>query len=339
MLFFCNSYTKLSLFLVIRVKRNEYSLVSERQGVIFGFGREMKRDFWFRKGDKACLVSTKLAYLTKMLLYLGMRTIILTFMVTVAFVIFQNPSSHSYSVQPPVYNAGYADQSSCNGSNCHNTNELNSGNGSAVIELSDDVLNYLPDVVYNVSLTIEQVGSKKFGFQMVAFDENDNSVGTFFGNETAHTATQNLGDIQFINHKNAPEGDGSYTFNMEWQAPAEDLGTINFYASANAADGMGGSTNDFIYTVKFAFPSTTDTNIASFTVDEQITVYPNPTNGILNIDSENKNIDGLFLYSAGGQLLQTFPSSEIIDLTDYDSVVYFLKILADDAYLIKKIIR
>ena len=267
-----------------------------------------------------------------------MRIFILTLVVTVAFAIFQSPPSHSNSNQPPIYQAGPdAGQSSCGGSNCHNTNELNSGDGSAVIEINSDVVDYLPDTVYNVSLTIEHVGSKRFGFEMVAFDENANSVGTFFGDNVAHTATQTFDGIQFIHHKNAPEGNDSYTFNMEWQAPAEDVGTINFYACANAADGTG-SVNDFIYTAKFIFPSNTDTNIASFT-DEQIKIYPNPTNGFLNIESGNKHIDGLFLYRSNGQLLRTYTSSEMIDLTDLDSGMYFLKILADDEYLVRKIIR
>ena len=277
-----------------------------------------------------------------------MRIFILTLVVTVAFAIFQSPPSHSNSNQPPIYQAGPdAGQSSCGGSNCHNTNELNSGDGSAVIEINGDVANYLPDTVYNVSLTIEHVGSKRFGFEMVAFDKNANSVGTFFGNEDAHTAIQTFGGIQFIYHKNAPEGNDSYTFDMEWQAPAEDVGAINFYACANAADGMG-NVNDFIYTAKFTFPSNTDTtantdtiyysNIASF-IDEQITVYPNPTNGFLNIESGNKHLDGLFLYHSNGQLLRTYPSSEMIDLTDLNSGMYFLKILADGEYLVRKIIR
>lgn len=64
-------------------------------------------------------------------------------------------------------------------------------------------------------------------------------------------------------------------------------------------------------------------------LDQQIQVYPNPTNGILNIVLTQQNYADFTVqvYTTTGQLLQSQSLREQLDLSHYPSGMYFIKIL------------
>jgi hypothetical protein len=68
-----------------------------------------------------------------------------------------------------------------------------------------------------------------------------------------------------------------------------------------------------------------------FTIDESVVVAPNPTNGIVNIESKN-NIKSIELYDVQGRILQTIVENNItskIDISTKENGIYFLKINTD----------
>ena len=78
-------------------------------------------------------------------------------------------------------------------------------------------------------------------------------------------------------------------------------------------------------------------NNGSFELDKSISIYPNPTNSIINIksDTEIKNIQ---LYDIQGRILQTtLGNSNTIDISDKNSGIYFLKITTDKGSKVEKI--
>ncbi len=79
----------------------------------------------------------------------------------------------------------------------------------------------------------------------------------------------------------------------------------------------------------------------NFETDASISVYPNPTNGNVNIKCNN-NIKSVQLYDVQGRLLQTNLVNEnqtLLDISNHSSGVYFLKIVSDKGIGVEKIVR
>jgi hypothetical protein len=82
-------------------------------------------------------------------------------------------------------------------------------------------------------------------------------------------------------------------------------------------------------------------NNPDFQNDASISVYPNPTNGIVTVNSNN-SIKSIQLYDVQGRLLQTNLVNEnetTIDVSTKAKGVYFLKILSDKGMKVEKIVR
>lgn len=99
----------------------------------------------------------------------------------------------------------------------------------------------------------------------------------------------------------------------------------------------------------YNFPIETDearTTFQALSVDEHeidlsLSVYPNPTNGVLNISSKS-NMKSIHLYDIQGRLLQTkilSANHEVLDLTTQSAGVYFVKIFTEVGYKLEKVIR
>lgn len=73
--------------------------------------------------------------------------------------------------------------------------------------------------------------------------------------------------------------------------------------------------------------------------NDAFTVYPNPTNGIINIKNDKK-IRSVEVTSVSGQLISTKVTDQKVDISDAPKGVYFLKTTFDDGKTsVKKIIK
>ncbi|WP_293893804.1 T9SS type A sorting domain-containing protein [Flavobacterium sp.] len=78
-----------------------------------------------------------------------------------------------------------------------------------------------------------------------------------------------------------------------------------------------------------------------FEVDASILVYPNPTKGNVNINS-NHTIHSVQLFDVQGRLLQTSLVNEnqiTIDVSSQSNGIYFIKVLSDKGALVQKIVK
>lgn len=78
-----------------------------------------------------------------------------------------------------------------------------------------------------------------------------------------------------------------------------------------------------------------------FEVDETITVYPNPTNGNVNVNSKF-NIQSIELYDIQGRILETSlenSNDSTIDLSRRENGIYFLKIKTENGSIVEKIVK
>ncbi len=71
----------------------------------------------------------------------------------------------------------------------------------------------------------------------------------------------------------------------------------------------------------------------------QLSIFPNPTNGAVSIKLEGEFL--ITIYDARGRLIiqEQVSNNTELNLTNYESGVYFVKINKDDTEIISKLIR
>ena len=83
----------------------------------------------------------------------------------------------------------------------------------------------------------------------------------------------------------------------------------------------------------------------TLSLSSKVTIYPNPTEGLLRIDitgMEQVDHSSLSVYGQSGQLLLSVSPLSVsndIDLTGYPSAVYYFNIFLDDKRSVWKIIK
>lgn len=70
-------------------------------------------------------------------------------------------------------------------------------------------------------------------------------------------------------------------------------------------------------------------------LQEDMNIYPNPTNGILNIDFDYNIVE---IYDLSGKLLKQFDKKQVIDLSDLNNYIYLMRISGDSFVLTEKVI-
>jgi hypothetical protein len=76
-----------------------------------------------------------------------------------------------------------------------------------------------------------------------------------------------------------------------------------------------------------------------FEFDNSISVYPNPTNSRININSDF-NINSIEVYDVQGRVLETvLGNSKTLDISGKQNGIYFLKITTDKGNKIEKIVK
>jgi hypothetical protein len=65
-------------------------------------------------------------------------------------------------------------------------------------------------------------------------------------------------------------------------------------------------------------------------------LYPNPTNGILNIG--NKNLTKIQLFDLTGKILKEFNPNPLVDLSNFSKGIYLIKLISDEGIMTDKII-
>lgn len=161
----------------------------------------------------------------------------------------------------PGYTGAPGDVGNCTA--CHDhPGQPNVGPGSVRIDGVPSV--YQPGQVYTLTVTVQQSGRQRFGFQVTAIDPDGRKAGAFTSVDSF--ATQVLSESgfdarQYIEHTQAgtsASSSGSRTWPISWTAPSSDIGTIRFYVAGNAADNDGTNQgNDFIYLNTTSSDSTT----------------------------------------------------------------------------------
>ncbi len=165
----------------------------------------------------------------------------------------------SASGPEPRYTGAPGDIGSC--VFCHDTFEnANVGPGSVTITNTPAV--YSPGQQYTITVTAQQGGRSKFGFQLTAIDSGGNRAGTLatVSSDTQINPLTGEGARQYIQHSSTgtnATSSGRRIWQIRWTAPSTDVGTVTFYVAGNAADNDGLNRDDYIYTNRITTESPT----------------------------------------------------------------------------------
>jgi hypothetical protein len=131
-------------------------------------------------------------------------------------------------------------------------------------------------------------------------------------------------------------GANTYTWsNLSNSASIVVSPTVNTTYSVNGTDANGCENSAMITQSVSACTAISETGISN-----NFFLYPNPTSGILYLQSDYAVID-LELYNALGQLLRSELKTSIkkVDLSDLNKGLYYIKIVSGNSTEIFKIIR
>lgn len=163
---------------------------------------------------------------------------------------------HRFTSGSPTGKTGAPGEQNCTACHMGTIQDGSSENQLQLLDGSTPVLNYLPNSVYSVTLTMNSLPSKK-GFQAVALDESNTMAGSFT-EVSGNTSISSSGSKEYVNHTSSSSTNNVSTWSWFWTAPSTNVGNVTFYVATNKANDNGGTGGDVIYLSQYVFGSTAD---------------------------------------------------------------------------------
>jgi hypothetical protein len=161
---------------------------------------------------------------------------------------------NAFSSGPPDGKTGAPGEGLC--SDCHS----NSSGGNGSLSLSGAPAEYVLNQTYTLTVTIEDPGQQRWGFELTASDSSNDAAGEFTITDGINTLlSDNSSPIkdyvkQTLDGTYSGAVDGPVSWDFDWTAPSTDVGEITFYVAGNAANGDFTSAGDFVYPTSISSP-------------------------------------------------------------------------------------
>lgn len=199
----------------------------------------------------------------------------------------------------PSASTGAPSEKHCASSGCHSEFVPNSGGAILSVSLeSSGIKEYEPGKTYPITVSISNPGIIRFGFQVVALKNTDNSnAGTIKLLDAGRTQILpgygTIADRRYITYTyegtNAvSNGYGEWSF--EWTAPETNEGSITFYIGSIAANDDGTDEGDYAYSKKIIL----DAPSVSWNVT------PTVSTGVFTVQSTGVSVQDFKVYNSSG---------------------------------------
>ncbi|MUU78315.1 T9SS type A sorting domain-containing protein [Winogradskyella endarachnes] len=147
---------------------------------------------------------------------------------------------------------------------------------------------------------------------------------------------------------------------------SSEVSLFHMYYSTDGGDNWETISNDLLLNVSassssyyfnadsvIAYVGTADLGLMEFTLDinalglpqiasdqQMLSVFPNPSSNIVNIDVKNANINRITLYSLTGKMIKEFIGASTIDISSFSSGIYLMRVQdSNNKVNFKKIVR
>jgi hypothetical protein len=237
----------------------------------------------------------------------------------------------------------------CAQSGCHSGSTASVRPGMIISDIPAE--GYIPGQTYTITITIEQAGISRWGFQASAQDPAGAKIGSMVLTNTVQTRLTSSG--KYITHTTSGTGGstGSKTWTFDWIAPNAGTGNFSFYASVMAANNNGGRTGDNVFTDELTVTESLSTGMPLNSTEEIFfTVYPNPIIGeSLHIRSNKPETkaNSIKLYALSGALVLEYTrtllgeigSDLTIPLHNIEPGSYLIVVEHSKGNFVKRLIR
>jgi hypothetical protein len=133
---------------------------------------------------------------------------------------------------------------------CHNH-----GPDDGSLQLLGVPAEYLPGQTYTFTVSIEDPGQQRWGFELTAVDNDGNGAGTFTITDPVNTQLSDNNPStarDYVKHTSTGTYhgtfDGPVTWMFQWTAPGGNSGDVYFHVAGVAADGDGTELGNNVYT-------------------------------------------------------------------------------------------
>lgn len=235
------------------------------------------------------------------------------------------------------YSSSMGDGQSC--FYCHTGSTPNTGGGSAIIVSTGLTNGYVPGQTYTINVVITNTASTKIGFETsVEETTNDTKAGTILVTDASRTKLTNNNNA--ITHQLAGTAaiSGANSWQFDWVAPVAGTGEVTFYAGFNASNANFHPLGDLIYTTSYTVQEDVSSSINTIFNNEMISVFPNPFNNIIKINS-SEVVNKIELYSVDGKLVYYSINENDINTSQLSSGVYFIHVSTEDNKFVNKLIK
>ena len=166
-------------------------------------------------------------------------------------------------------------------------------------------------------------------------------------NVTASNITNNSADLSWTQQGDVTSWDVNYRV-----AGITDWNTSNTTTNPYTLTGLNENTSYEVQVIAnctngltsdpSAIITLTTVGINDYTLDNTVTVYPNPTNGVVQIENGEWRMENVEVYDAYGKLLFTVEvngNAAALDLTGYAKGIYFVKVTTDNGVVTKRVVK
>jgi uncharacterized repeat protein (TIGR01451 family) len=185
-----------------------------------------------------------------------------------------------FSSGPPDGRTGAPNEGFC--TDCHSGTPTN---GS--ISISGLPTQYDVATTYTITVTLQDPGQQRWGFELTAVDENGDGIGKFTIIDAVNTQlSDNVGTQRdYVKHTSAGSyagtANGPVTWQVEWTSPALIFGDVAFYVAGNAADNNNATTGDNIYAGYYLTEGKNPGSISGQVIYEPDCIYHDSDNTFL----------------------------------------------------------
>ncbi|MFY0643995.1 MAG: T9SS type A sorting domain-containing protein [Bacteroidia bacterium] len=178
---------------------------------------------------------------------------------------------------------------------------------------------YMPDSVYNITVTMAKDGISKFGFEMTVQDPDGVKKGKFTGNSevTAYISSQRA------THKSTSNtGTNSRSWNVQWTAPPAGTGQVNIYMAGLFCNGDNTNSGDELVIDSVEVLEQGAVSIHEYS-SQELKVYPNPARDYVLVETDNQSTH-FRVYSTKGELVLQQNEGNHIDVSQLAIGTYII---------------
>ncbi len=238
-------------------------------------------------------------------------------------IVFALSFSAYHSGSPGGRTGSSTDVNTCGVSGCHGTQTPLVAD---LISSSIPPNGYEGDSTYTITISANQTGIDKYGFELVAEDGDGNIVGTFIGNSEV---TAFSGNRRATHKSTSNSGTDGKAWTVDWKAPAAGTGPVTFYCAALFANGNGNNSGDSVRTDQLEVQENGLVGINEISKLD-LKIYPNPTTDYININGGNDLFKSIKLIDAQGKIVLNQEFAEVLSLKSLAPGSYFLKLESEE---------